>query len=93
MAETPDRRAWADNGGMDAPGPHPGDARNDTGPAAPITREARVLVSCGLIVLFGGPFLAVFSDNRLSLFMSIAMAVTGALMALPHMVAAAISRR
>jgi hypothetical protein len=50
-------------------------------------------VLCGLVVLFVGLFLAVFSDNRLSLFLGIAMAVSGALMSLPHMVAAAVSRR
>lgn len=60
---------------------------------APIGCEARALVLCGLFVLFVGLFLAVFSDNRVSPFLSIAMAVSGALMALPHMVAAAISRR
>jgi hypothetical protein len=43
--------------------------------------------------LFGGLFLAVFSGNRLSVFLGIAMAITGALMSLPHMVAAAVSRR
>ncbi len=52
-----------------------------------------MLVLCGLFVLFVGLFLAVFSDSRISLFLSIATAVTGALMALPHMVAAAIARR
>ena len=49
-----------------------------------------MLVSGGLFVLFVGLFLAVFSDNRLSLFLGIAMAVTGALMAIPQMVAAAV---
>lgn len=52
-----------------------------------------MLVSGGLYVLFVGLFLAVFSDNRISLFLGIAMAVTGALMALPPMAAAAVSRR
>lgn len=52
-----------------------------------------MIVVSGLVVLFVGLFLAVFSDHRLALFLSIAMAVTGALMALPHMVAAAVSRR
>lgn len=66
---------------------------NETLPEAPISREARLLVCCGLVVLFVGLFLAVFSDSRISLFLSIAMAVAGALMALPHMVAAAIARR
>lgn len=47
---------------------------------------------CGLVMLFVGLFSAVFSDSRLDLFLSIALAVTGALMALPHMVAGAIAR-
>ncbi|WP_166392283.1 hypothetical protein [Nocardioides ochotonae] len=79
---------------MNPPDLPPGTARNDdTEPGAPGAREARVLVSGGLYVLFVGLFLAVFSDNRISLFLGVAMAVTGALMALPPMVAAAVSRR
>jgi hypothetical protein len=81
---------WADNGRVNPPTAVP---PNEPLPEAPISREARVLVLCGLVVLFVGLFLAVFSDNRISLFLSIAMAVSGVLMALPHMVAAAISRR
>ena len=82
--------ACADNGRVNPPTAAP---TNETLPEAPIGREARVLVWCGLVVLFVGLFLAVFSDSRISLFLSIAMAVSGALMALPHMVAAAIARR
>ena len=62
----------------------------------PTLRSAgRLASSCcaGSSSCFVGLFLAVFSDNRLSLFLSIAMAVAGALMSLPHMVAAAVSRR
>ncbi|WP_148076971.1 hypothetical protein [Nocardioides aurantiacus] len=66
---------------------------NDTDAEASLTCEARVLISCGLVVLFSGLFLAVFSDGQLGLFLGMAVAAAGALMALPRMVAAAISRR
>jgi hypothetical protein len=78
---------------MDTPHPHAAVGQAETRPDAPLSREARVLVLCGLVVLFVGLFIAVFSDNRLSLFLGIAAAVTGVLMSLPHMVAAAVSRR
>jgi hypothetical protein len=86
-------RIWADNGRVNTPHPHAAVGQAETRPDAPLSREARVLVLCGLVVLFVGLFIAVFSDNRLSLFLGIAIAVTGALMSLPHMVAAAVSRR
>jgi hypothetical protein len=56
-------------------------------------RETLVLICSGYVLIYVGVFQAVFSDSRLMLALSIVMAVSGVLMAVPPTVAAATSRR
>ena len=56
------------------------------------TRDARALVLCGCFVLYGGLALAVFSSDPITVFLGVALAVTGALNVIPQLVAQIVSR-
>lgn len=56
------------------------------------SRESRVLVLCGLVVLYAGLGTAFLSDDRPTTFVGVAMCVSGALLVVPQLVALAVRR-